>query len=291
MKNPTITPVVLLSNIWSRVPALIRGPAAGYLVGSIGILGSSALMEANFRVNEPLPWSVPLILLFLWAYVMYFKGAGWPSVTSERRRDAAAWNPLSSKQWQWAGLGGLAIFVFVPASLALTFRFIPLPPGLLDRSEEIAGMPLWVAIAYISMIALTAGIAEEIAFRGYMQRIIARRHGIWAGIVITALIFWFAHFNHESGPVRAFLLFGGGILMGYLAWKAKSIVPLVVAHTSSDIYTGLLSRNILDSSYIFSDSLVIDTGVDGHFLIWAGLTTLCIAGVIFAGRQLDKLSN
>jgi membrane protease YdiL (CAAX protease family) len=179
--------------------------------------------------------------------------------------------------------------MFVPASIALTFRFIALPPGLLDRSEEIAGMPLWVAITYISMIALTAGIAEEIAFRGYMQRIIARRHGVWVGILVTALIFWFAHFNHESGPVRAFLLFGGGVLMGYLAWKAASIVPLVIAHTSSDIYTGLMSRNIIDSSYIFADSLVVDTGLDAHFVFWVGLTILCIALVFYAGRKLDLL--
>ena len=197
---------------------------------------------------------------------------------------------FSKKQRQWDGLGSIAIFVFVPASIALTFRFIELPPGLLDRSEEIAGMPLWVAISYISMIALTAGIVEEMAFRGYMQRIIARRHGIWTGIIVTALIFWFAHFNHESGPVRAFLLFGGGILVGYLAWKATSIVPLIIAHTCSDIYTGLISRNVIDSSYIFTDTLVVETGLDSHFVFWASLTILCIALVIYAGRKLNRLS-
>jgi membrane protease YdiL (CAAX protease family) len=276
--------------VWSRIPALIRGPVAGYAVGMVGISGSSAIMEANFAVSEPLPWSVPLILFFLSAYVIYFRGAGWPSVTSKARREAAGWEALSKQQWQWAGLGSIAIFVFVPASIALTFRFIELPPGLLDRSEEIAGMPLWVAIAYISIISLTAGIVEEIAFRGYMQRIIARRHGAWVGILVAALIFWFAHFNHESGPVRAFLLFGGGVLMGYLAWKATSIVPLVIAHTSSDIYTGLISRNVIDGSYIFADSLVLDTGLDTHFVFWSGLTILCIVLVIYAGQKLNLLS-
>jgi membrane protease YdiL (CAAX protease family) len=276
-------------NLWDKIPALVRGPVAGFVVGSIGIFGSSAIMEANFEVNEPLPWSVPLIVLFLVAYVFYFKGAGAPSSTAMARREASGWASLSRLQWKWAGLGSFAIFLFVPASVALTFRFVPLPPGLLDRSEEIAGMPLWVAITYISMIALTAGVAEEIAFRGYMQRIIARRHGIWLGIIVTAFVFWIAHFNHESGPVRAFLLFGGGVLMGYMAWKAKSIVPLVIAHTCSDIYTGLISRNILDGSYLFADELVLDSGLDRHFVFWAGLTAVCIALVIVSGRKLDQL--
>ena len=133
---------------------------------------------------------LPLILLFLWAFVKYFRGWGAPSATAAARREAASWKPLSKQQWQWAGLGSIAIFLFVPASVALTFRFVELPPGLLDRSEEIAGMPLWVAIVYISMIALTAGIAEEVAFRGYMQKIIARSHGMWIAIIVTALIFW-----------------------------------------------------------------------------------------------------
>ncbi len=276
---------------WERIPAIIRGPVTGYIVGFIGIFGAGAIMEANFSINEPVPWSVPLIMLFLWGYVRYFRGAGPPADTASARRYAAGWEPLSRQQWKWAGLGSTAIFLFVPASVALTFRFVELPPGLLDRSEEIAGMPIWVAISYISMIALTAGIAEEIAFRGYMQRIIARSHGPWVAIIITAIIFWIAHFNHESGPVRAFLLLGGGVMMGYLAWQAGSIVPLVIAHVASDIYTGLISRGIIDSSYIFAETLVFETGLDGHFIVWSALTILCISMVAMAGRKLEPLKT
>ncbi len=79
--------------------------------------------------------------------------------------------------------------------------------------------------------------------------------------------------------------------MGYLAWKATSIVPLVIAHTSSDIFTGLMSRNVIDSSYIFADSLVLDTGLDTHFVFWSGMTILCIVLVIYAGQKLNLLST
>ncbi len=122
-----------------------------------------------------------------------------------------------------------------------------------------------------------------------MQKIVARRHGIQIGITVAALVFWFAHFNHESGPVRGFLLFGGGLLMGYLAYQARSIVPLVIAHTASDIYTGLMSRNIIDSSYVLVPKLVRDTGLDAHFITWSVVTIVCVGVVIIAGAKLQAL--
>ena len=150
-------------------------------------------------------------------------------------------------------------------------------------------MPVWVAISYVALVAITAGVVEEAAFRGYMQRIIARRHGAWIAIIITAMIFWFAHFNHETGPVRGFLLVGAGLMMGYLANQMNSIVPLVIAHTASDIYTGLISRDIIDGSYILAESLVQETGVDAHLIIWTAVTLVCVLLVILAGQKLEPL--
>ncbi len=132
----------------------------GYLVGTIGIVGAGMILASNDRWGENIPWSVPITILFLWLFVKYMRGAGPPSVTAAARREAISWNPLTSAQWKWAGVGCLAIFLFVPASAALTFRFVELSPGLLDRSSEIQGMPLSVAIIYIAMIALTAGVVE-----------------------------------------------------------------------------------------------------------------------------------
>jgi len=49
-----------------------------------------------------------------------------------------------------------------------------LPAGLLGMAAT---------LALLAMQSMVAGVAEESAFRGYMQRMVGRRHGVVAGIV------------------------------------------------------------------------------------------------------------
>jgi membrane protease YdiL (CAAX protease family) len=48
------------------------------------------------------------------------------------------------------------------------------------------------------MGALIAGVAEESAFRGYMQRPIERRHGLMVAVLITGTTFAVAHLDFTS---------------------------------------------------------------------------------------------
>lgn len=99
---------------------------------------------------------------------------------------------------------------------------------------------------------VTAGVVEEAAFRGYMQRGLERvdpASALW----ITSLVFVASHITHGLGAV---VLLGPGLfavsmLYGALAKRMGSIVPGMVIHTLGDMaymYFGVLRG---DGSLLF----------------------------------------
>lgn len=92
---------------------------------------------------------------------------------------------------------------------------------------------LWV------LVAITAGICEEILFRGYLQK----QFTAWMGnaplaIALSAIIFGSAHIYQGARQVVVLGVYGA--LFGILAWKIKSIRPGIMAHAWQDTFAGLL---------------------------------------------------
>lgn len=86
-------------------------------------------------------------------------------------------------------------------------------------------------------VSATAGICEEIIFRGYLQRQFAAiTRSIVAGVLISAVIFGAAH-GYEGGP-RMILIGIYGLMFGLLAWWRKSLRPGMIAHAWHDAFSG-----------------------------------------------------
>jgi membrane protease YdiL (CAAX protease family) len=75
-------------------------------------------------------------------------------------------------------------------------------------------------------VGVLAGFCEEMLFRGALQTPLQRRLPAWAAIGITAVLFGAFHFDLNGLPIRA----GLGFLLGWLAWRGKSIFPAMLAH-------------------------------------------------------------
>jgi len=107
---------------------------------------------------------------------------------------------------------------------------------LVPRSGREVG--LWI------LLSLTAGICEEVVFRGYLQRqLAALANNVWAGIVVSGLIFGSAH-GYE-GARRMMLVGIYGMLFGLLAHFRRSLRPGMIAHAFHDGITGLALRFFL----------------------------------------------
>ena len=91
---------------------------------------------------------------------------------------------------------------------------------------------LWVALS------ITAGICEELVFRGYLQRqLIALTGSAVLGIVLQAVIFGV---GHSYQGFKSIAVTGTvGFVLGILAWYRGNIRAGAIAHAVTDILGGL----------------------------------------------------
>jgi membrane protease YdiL (CAAX protease family) len=155
-------------------------------------------------------WIVPLVVVY--AY---------------ERRDARVlglWiRPGHTARYGLYALGGLvlpAFFLGVDRSLALEFL------------EQ---------ITYI-------GLAEEVFARGYLQGRLSDWLGRWRGLLIAALLFGLGHLTSlvaQHGfryPLQDLSMAGqtaiGGLLLGYVYSRSRSIIPAGIIHVAGNLYLG-----------------------------------------------------
>lgn len=147
-------------------------------------------------------------------------GPRWGSA-SDIGRDVA----LATAMWlAWIGLMRL-IHVWFPSSTPSVVSAM-LPRGVIEGA-------LWVALS------LSAGFAEELAFRGYLQRKLTRATGrVSIGILLQAVIFGVVHGYQGVVPIARII--GYGVLFGGVAHWRRSLRPGMIAHAWTDIAAGLL---------------------------------------------------
>jgi len=82
-------------------------------------------------------------------------------------------------------------------------------------------------ILNLIFVAAFAGIGEELFFRGVLQRLLIRgTRNAWAGILITAALFSFFHFQFYGFFPRLLL----GMILGAIYWYSGSLWTAILAH-------------------------------------------------------------
>jgi membrane protease YdiL (CAAX protease family) len=96
---------------------------------------------------------------------------------------------------------------------------------------------LWI------LTSITAGICEEIIFRGYFQRQFSAWTGnVSAGVLLSAAAFGAGHIY--QGWRSAIIILVYGLLFGILAEFRKSLRPGMMTHAWHDGFAGLAGRLI-----------------------------------------------
>jgi uncharacterized protein len=91
---------------------------------------------------------------------------------------------------------------------------------------------LWIGVS------VSAGICEELAFRGYFQRQFAvLAHSRWIALFVQAGLFGVGHGYQGIEACAKIVLFG--LLFGALALWRSSLRPGMVAHAWGDIASGI----------------------------------------------------
>jgi membrane protease YdiL (CAAX protease family) len=123
--------------------------------------------------------------------------------------------------------------VTVHASIVLLFRFVPFPVATFRNGYDLSFIhSQFLKWAAILMSAFSAGICEEIGFRGYMQQPIEQRRGVLPVVLISSLFFTsqgLGDIRNDPDCVwrRAFA--------GIARVSAGSLLPGIIGHIVMDI--------------------------------------------------------
>lgn len=141
-----------------------------------------------------------------------------------------------------AVLVGAAGFLVANGVMALWVKLLPAwVPETFDVGR-VFDAPRSEQIVLAVSASVLAPLCEEVAFRGYLQRTLAIRHGPGLAIAATALLFAILHLDPVRFPALVLL----GAAFGWLSWRAGSVWPSIVAHaTNNGIASGVvLSQGI-----------------------------------------------
>jgi membrane protease YdiL (CAAX protease family) len=99
-------------------------------------------------------------------------------------------------------------------------------------------------IAVYTLLTVTAGICEEMIFRGYLQRqfsVFFRNAA--AGVVLQGIMFGAAH--GYQGPKLMLVIVIFGVMFGILAHSRRSLRPGMFAHFVQDLATGIVAGRFM----------------------------------------------
>jgi membrane protease YdiL (CAAX protease family) len=92
-------------------------------------------------------------------------------------------------------------------------------------------------------LAVTAGLCEELIYRGYLTWLLASYVGLWVGAAVSVVMFGVAHgYLGKTGVVRATLL--GAIFAGFVI-ALRSLYPIMLVHAIVDLGSGMLGYVLL----------------------------------------------
>ncbi len=141
------------------------------------------------------------------------------------------------------------------------------------------------------VVALSAGICEEVMFRGFVMKAYEKL-GMKSSIVYSALLFGLFHFNIQNllGPIYL------GLIFGYMVYKTDSIFAAMIGHTANNAFALLLGMLVTKievdpelaadvvASGVVSDTLTMLLGAIGIGII----AVICGVIVFFLLKLLPE---
>jgi membrane protease YdiL (CAAX protease family) len=130
-------------------------------------------------------------------------------------------------------LGSVAVLATLGYAMGIQKKI----PEMRKATEFMAPANLF-ELGIFLLLAISAGICEEIVFRGYLQRqLAALSKSTIVGVLAAAMIFGASHLY--EGKERMVLVGLLGAMLGTLALLRKNLRPSMIAHTWQDVFAGV----------------------------------------------------
>jgi membrane protease YdiL (CAAX protease family) len=198
--------------------------------------GIPDLRITEYRWTIALEWAAVALVVVLWAIAARPIEAlgvtlplGWGSVIGGAITAAV----LAFMLVQWQAVGRLD-----QQGKERLERQLSGAAALIPRTESEHRVFRWLAI--------TAGICEELLYRGYLIWYFGNWVGPWAAAAVGAVVFGLGHFY--QGPAGVVKTGGVGLLAGLLYLATGSLLWPMILHAVVDLQGGAIGRKILGQS-------------------------------------------
>lgn len=147
------------------------------------------------------------------------------------------------RPWPASGYGvllglGLVAAVYVLVLVGVALYALSTGQGIeevaaMNDSEAVEGIVAAATVPLALLLAVSAGLGEEVLFRGLLQRYV----GVWGQAALFALL----HISYGT-VVQVIMPFGLGLFFGYMVKRGHSLWLCIVAHATFNLTQLLLAR-------------------------------------------------
>ncbi len=147
-------------------------------------------------------------------------------------------NVKQLKQWIWGIVLFMVVF-FLYTLITIVFMYVKNKYGFTIKSFWYFPLPQWQPLyvfLYVLYLSITAGIYEEIIYRGIaIHQLKSITSKTWVLVCASTLLFVAIHWSMGPGTwIEAGLW---GALWAYLYIKTNSLLPVMIAHFLYDAFT------------------------------------------------------
>jgi uncharacterized protein len=189
-------------------------------------------LVANYSLTIAYEWI--LAALALWG--IHMRKIPLRQLLGEQRPGARAWLVDAGLALAYWVIAVMLLALLGKALVEISGSHID-PQKIGDVTQRLAPVSGFEMTLFL-VLSVSAGICEELVFRGYLQQQFARMgRSIWAGVVLSALVFGCAH-GYE-GVAGVLLIAAYGAMFGVLAVLRRGLRTGMIAHAWHDSISGI----------------------------------------------------
>jgi hypothetical protein len=129
----------------------------------------------------------------------------------------------------WLGIGSAALLYgfFALGDFILRSLFPGFAPSEIDAvyARKEGTDAIWIAL----LLVLVTSPSEEIFWRGFLQRLLIRRIGPMAGLIVATAIYALVHIWTMNLSLML-AAFTAGLVWGWLYSSERTLVPVIISH-------------------------------------------------------------
>jgi|SRR5579872_82613 len=193
------------------------------------------LLNLNLKTNPQFPWFFLAMGLILFALWKYLNGDLWPGNNPTKRRNYLRARLVPKSTFFWATMTGVFSIGALAGLWIILSQIFRLPGNI--TLQNIANVPSISIIAALIMGALVSALAEEFAFRGYLQVTLERNFGGLTAVLVQAILISPLH-GVTQGFTWPILLwyFLADLIFGTMAYLTDSILPGIIIHSAGLLF-------------------------------------------------------